>query len=244
MVAERLAEIVGAAHVLSRPSELLVYNSDGLPGYRRQPRLAVFPGTRDEAIAVVRFLADEGLPFVPRGAGTGLSGGALADDIVVIGLHRLKKIISLDVENRRATVEPGVVNLRLNKHVAPQGLIYAPVPSSEAACTIGGNVAEKSGGPHCLKYGVTLNHVLAMTVVLPSGEIVELGSRVGERDGYDLRGAFIGSEGCFGLALDITVKLTPKPQAVRTLRADFTSVDEAAHVTSATLASVIGRAAP
>src|SRR5437588_1154879 len=243
MVAERLAEIVGARHVLSRSSELLVYNSDGLPGYRRQPRLAVFPGTRDETLAVVGFLAEERLAVVPRGAGTGLSGGALADDIIVVGLHRLKKIISLDIENRRATVEPGVVNLRLNKHVAPHGLLYAPDPSSEAACTIGGNVAENAGGPHCLKYGVTLNHVLAMTVVLPSGEIVELGSRIGERDGYDLRGAFIGSEGCFGLALDITVKLTPKPQTVRTLLADFMSVDAAAHVTSAIIASGIVPAA-
>src|SRR2546430_16104609 len=145
-VAARLAEIVGERHALSRQSELLVYNSDGLPGYRRQPRLAVFPGSRDETIAVVRFLAEQELPFVPRGAGTGLSGGALADDIVVVGLHRLKKIISLDVENRRATVEPGVVNLRLNKHVAPHGLLYAPDPSSDAACTIGGNVAENAGG--------------------------------------------------------------------------------------------------
>src|SRR5256714_6022513 len=131
----RLADIVGSHHVLSRPSELLVYNSDGLPGYRRQPRLAVFPGTREETIAVVRFLAEQGLPFVPRGAGTGLSGGALADDIVVIGLHRLKQIISLDVENRRATVQPRSVTLQLNRHVAPHGLLYAPDPSSEAACT-------------------------------------------------------------------------------------------------------------
>ena len=242
-VAERLAEIVGERHVLSRQSELLVYNSDGLPGYRRQPKLAVFPGNRDQTVAIVRLLAEEGLPFVPRGAGTGLSGGALADDIVIIGLHRLKEIISLDIVNRRATVEPGVVNLRLNKHVAPHGLLYAPDPSSEAACTIGGNVAENAGGPHCLKYGVTLNHVLAMTVVLPSGEVVELGSKIGERDGYDLRGAFIGSEGCFGLALDITVKLTPKPQAVRTLLADFMSVNSAAKVTSSIIASGIVPAA-
>jgi glycolate oxidase subunit GlcD len=242
-VAERLAEIVGERYVLSRQSELLVYNSDGLPGYRRQPSLAVFPGNREQTIAVVRLLAEEGLPFVPRGAGTGLSGGALADDIVVIGLHRLKEIISLDVPNRRATVEPGVVNLRLNKHVAPYGLLYAPDPSSEAACTIGGNVAENAGGPHCLKYGVTLNHVLAMTVLLPSGEVVELGSKVGERDGYDLRGAFIGSEGCFGLALDITVKLTPRPQTVRTLLADFMSVNQAAKVTSGIIASGIVPAA-
>src|SRR5258705_6937536 len=242
-LAERLGAIVGDNHVLSRQSELLVYNSDGLPGYRRQPRLAVFPGTREEAITVIRFLAEEGLPFVPRGAGTGLSGGALADDIVVMGLHRLKKIIALDVENRRATVEPGVVNLRLNKHVAPHGLLYAPDPSSEAACTIGGNVAENARGPHCLKYGVTLNHVLSMTVLLPTVDAVELGSRIGERDGYDLRGAFIGSEGCFGLALDITVKLTPRPQTVRTLLADFMSVDAAAHATSAIIASGIVPAA-
>src|SRR5258706_14510850 len=125
-LADRLAEIVGDRHVLRRPSELLVYNSDGLPGYRRQPRLAVFPGTRDETIAVVRLLAGEGLPFVPRGAGTGLSGGALADDIVVIGIHRLKQIISLDVDNRRATVQPGGGNLRLNKNVRPQGPRYLP----------------------------------------------------------------------------------------------------------------------
>jgi glycolate oxidase subunit GlcD len=242
-IADRLADLVGERHVLVRQSELLVYNSDGLPGYRRQPRLAVFPGTRDEAIAVVRLLADEGLPFVPRGAGTGLSGGALADDIVVVGVHRLKKILALDIPNRRATVEPGVVNLKLNRHVAAHGLLYAPDPSSESACTIGGNVAENAGGPHCLKYGVTSNHVLALTVVLPSGEVVELGSRIGESDGYDLRGAFVGSEGCFGLALDITVKLTPRPQAVRTLLADFMSVDQAAHVTSAIIASGIVPAA-
>src|SRR3954466_13852424 len=185
MVVERLAEIVGESHVLSRQSELLVYNSDRLPRYRRQPKLAVFPGTREEAIAVVRYLAEQNLSFVPRGAGTGLSGGALGDHIIVVGLHRLKKVISLDIENRRATVEPGVVNLRLNRYVAPHGLLYAPDPSSEAACTIGGNVAENAGGPHCLKYGVTLNHVLAMTVVLPSGEVVELGSKTGEVDGYD-----------------------------------------------------------
>src|SRR5437588_12538535 len=204
MVAERLAEIVGEHHVLSRQSELLVYNSDGLPGYRRQPRLAVFPGTREETIAVVRFLAEQGLPFVARGAGTGLSGGALADDIVIVGLHRLKKILSLDVENRRATVEPGVVNLRLNRYVAPHGLLYAPDPSSEAACTIGGNVAENAGGPHCLKYGVTANHVLALEVVLAGGQVVQLGSPGGEPWGPDLAGLFVGSEGNFGVATPIT----------------------------------------
>ena len=242
-IAGKLESIVGGRFVMRRESDLLVYNSDGLPGYRRMPSIAVFPGNRDEAIAVVRALAEEGIPFVPRGAGTGLSGGSLADDVVLLGLHRLKRILSIDRENLRALVEPGVVNLQLNRTVAPLGMLYAPDPSSEAACTIGGNIAENAGGPHCLKYGVTLNHVIAMTVILPDGEIVTLGNPEGEAPGYDLRGAFIGSEGCFGIALDVTVKLTRKPAAVRTMLADFMSVDEAAHVTSAIIASGIVPAA-
>lgn len=242
-LADNLAAIVGERFVLRRPSELLVYNSDGLPGYRRQPRLAVFPGTRDQAIEVVRALARAGAPFVPRGAGTGLSGGALADDVVLLGMHRMKRVINIDADNRRATVEPGVVNLALNRIAGPLGLLYAPDPSSEAACTIGGNIAENAGGPHCLKYGVTLNHILAITAILPDGEIVTLGSDTGEREGYDLLGAFIGSEGCFGVALDVTVKLTKKPPSVRTMLADFTSVNDAAKVTSAIIASGIVPAA-
>ena len=242
-IAGKLESIVGERFVMKRQSDLLVYNSDGLPGYRRMPQLAVFPGNRDEAVEVVRALAAEGIPFVPRGAGTGLSGGALADDIVLLGLHRLKRILSIDRDNFRALVEPGVVNQNLNRAVAPLGMLYAPDPSSGAACTIGGNVAENAGGPHCLKYGVTLNHVIAMTVILPDGEIVTLGNPEGEAPGYDLRGAFIGSEGCFGIALDVTVKLTRMPAAVRTMLADFTSVDAAAHVTSAIIASGIVPAA-
>jgi glycolate oxidase subunit GlcD len=242
-VIARLEEIVGERHVLTRMSELLVYNSDGLPGYRKEPTLAVFPGTREETIAVVRTLAEAGLAFVPRGAGTGLSGGALADGVVLLGLHRLKKIISIDVANQRAKVEPGVINVNLNNAVAAQGLIYAPDPSSQAACTIGGNIAENAGGPHCLKYGVTLNHVIAITAILPDGEIVELGAEEGERDGYDLRGAFVGSEGCFGIALDITVRLVPRPQTIRTMLMDFLTVDAAARVTSAIVASGVVPAA-
>jgi glycolate oxidase subunit GlcD len=242
-LAEKLESIVGSRFVMTRDSDLLVYNSDGLPGYRRMPRIAVFPGNRDEVIAVVRLLAEDGTPFVPRGAGTGLSGGALADGVVLLGLHRLKRIVSIDRENLRAVVEPGVVNLHLNRAVGPLGLLYAPDPSSEAACTIGGNIAENAGGPHCLKYGVTLNHVVAMTVILPDGEVVTLGNPEGEAGGYDLRGAFIGSEGCFGIALDVTVRLTRKPAAVRTMLADFTSVNDAAHVTSAIIASGIVPAA-
>ena len=234
-----LTEIVGARQVLTRPSELLVYAMDGLPGYRRHPGVAVFPRTRQEVIDVVRLLAKEHVPFVPRGAGTGLSGGALASGTVLLGLNRLNHVLSVDAENRLAVVEPGVVNVNLTKAVAAYGLHYAPDPSSQAACTIGGNVAENAGGPHCLKYGVTLNHVAALTVVLPDGEIVSLGSADGERPGYDFVGAFVGSEGCFGVALDATVRLSRNPQAVRTLLADFPTTDSAARATSAIIAAGI-----
>ena len=240
---DRLADVVGPRGVLRRPSELVVYRSDGLPGYAKQPRIAVFPRTRDELIAVVRVLADAKVPFVPRGAGTGLSGGALADDIVLVGLNRLTRVLSIDPVERLAVVEPGVVNVALTRAATPYGLHYAPDPSSQAACTIGGNVAENAGGPHCLKYGVTLNHVRAVTAILPSGEIIKLGNPEGEADGYDLLGAFVGSEGCFGIAVDVTVRLSPNPQAVRTLLADFTSIDAAARATSEIIASGIVPAA-
>ncbi|MHB1223568.1 MAG: FAD-binding oxidoreductase [Gemmatimonadaceae bacterium] len=238
-----LGAIVGERHVRHRRSELMVYESDGLPGYRRQPRLAVFPGTRDELVAVIRLLAAEGVPFVPRGAGTGLSGGALADDVVLVGLNRLTRILRLDPDNRLAVVEPGVVNAMLTRAAAGHGLHYAPDPSSQTACTIGGNVAENAGGPHCLKYGVTLNHVIAATVVLPDGTLVSLGSADGEVEGYDLLGAFVGSEGCFGIAVDVTVRLSSDPEAVRTLLADFGSVQDAARAVSGIIASGIVPAA-
>ena len=238
-LAAGLAGIVGERRVLYRPGELLAYSSDGLPGYFKQPSIAVFPGSRDEGVAVVRELARAGVPFVPRGAGTGLSGGALADGVVLLGLNRLTRVVSIDAENALAVVEPGVVNVALSRAVAAHGLHYAPDPSSQAACTIGGNVAENAGGPHCLKYGVTLNHVVALTVVLPNGEVVTLGNAAGENDGYDLVGAFVGSEGCFGVALDVTVRLARNPQAVRTLLADFSSIDAAARAVSSIIASGI-----
>ena len=241
-LANRLARIVGERHVLRGAPELLVYSADGLPGYRKLPSLGVLPGTRAETVAVVRTLAEQGVPFVPRGAGTGLSGGALADDVVLIGLHRLKRILSIDPEARLAVVEPGVVNIALTRAAAPFGLHYAPDPSSQAACTIGGNVAENAGGPHCLKYGVTLNHIAAVTALLPDGSTMPLGG-ADEHEGYDLLGAFVGSEGCFGIALDITVRLTPNPQAVVTMLADFTSIDAAARATSAIIATGIVPAA-
>jgi glycolate oxidase subunit GlcD len=236
---DELSGIVGARHVLQRATELLVYESDALPGYHKRPRLAVFPGTGDEVIAVVRALHRARVAFVPRGAGTGLSGGALADDVVLIGLQRMRKIISVDPAARSAVVEPGVVNTSLTKAATPFGLHYAPDPSSQTACTIGGNVAENAGGPHCLKYGVTLNHVLAASIVLPGGDVVRL-ERPGENDtAYDLLGAYVGSEGCFGVTLDVTVRLTPNPEAIRTMLADFTSVDDAARATSAIVAAGI-----
>ena len=234
-----LVAIVGERRVLQRPSALVAYTSDGLPGYHQTPSLAVFPGTREELIAVVRALAQANVPFVPRGAGTGLSGGALADGTVLLGLNRLTRIIEIDAVNRIARVEPGVVNTSLQKAAAVHGLHYAPDPSSQSACTIGGNVAENAGGPHCLKYGVTLNHTVECTVILPDGEIVTLGSRYGEAPGYDLLGAFVGSEGCFGIALDCTVRLLPTAPRVRTLLADFMSLNDAALATSTIIASGI-----
>jgi glycolate oxidase subunit GlcD len=238
LVAE-LEGIVGARWVRKRGAELQVFDSDGLPGYRQLPSLAVLPGTRDELIAVVRALAKGNVAFVPRGAGTGLSGGALADGIVVVGLNRLTRILSIDAANGLAHVEPGVVNVNLGKAAAPFGLQYAPDPSSQSACTIGGNVAENAGGPHCLKYGVTMNHVVAITMLLPNGDLVTLGSPNGETEGYDLTGLFVGSEGCFGVAVDVWVRLIPLPQAIRTLLADFNSVDGAARAVSEIIATGI-----
>ncbi len=238
-----LVDLVGARWVKNRAAELAAYDADGLPGYRARPQLAVFPGTRNEVIAVVRALAAARMPFVPRGAGTGLSGGALANDIVLVGLNRLSRILEVDPVNRIARVEPGVVNARLSRAVAPHGLQYAPDPSSQSVCTIGGNVAENAGGPHCLKYGVTLNHIVECEVVLPNGDVTRLGSAFGESDGYDLLGVFVGSEGCFGIATEITVRLVPLPDRVYTLLADFPSVNAAARAVSAIVATGIVPAA-
>ncbi|MGH7569959.1 MAG: FAD-binding oxidoreductase [Gemmatimonadales bacterium] len=241
-----LREIVGDRHVRTAPAERLTYAMDGLPTHRRTPAVVVLPGTRAEVIAVVRLLAAHGVPFVPRGAGTGLSGGALADPAaVLLVLTRLNRILQLDPKNRLAVVEPGVVNVRLSAAAAPHGLHYAPDPSSQTACTIGGNVAENAGGPHCLKYGVTSQHILALEIVLADGQVVELGSprASGEPWGPDLVGLFVGSEGNFGVATRITVRLTPLPRAVRTLLADFTTLRAAGEAVSAIIASGVVPAA-
>ncbi len=233
-----LASIVGPGQVRVAAAERAAFAMDGLPTHRRVPGTVVLPSTREELIAVVRLLADRGVPFVPRGAGTGLSGGALAEpEAVLLVLTRLNRILQIDPVNRRAVVEPGVVNVKLSAAAAVHSLHYAPDPSSQTACTIGGNVAENAGGPHCLKYGVTTNHVLAIEAVLADGRVVMLGSPGGEPWGPDLVGVFVGSEGTFGIATRITVRLTPVPSAVRTLLADFSSVRSAGEAVSAIIAS-------
>jgi glycolate oxidase subunit GlcD len=243
-VAEELSRIVGPRFVRTESAELATFASDGLPTYRRTPALAVLPGSAREVSAVLALLDARGIPFVARGAGTGLSGGALAESpAVLVTLTRLGRILAVDPVNRRAVVEPGVVNASLSRAAAPHGLMYAPDPSSQTACTIGGNAAENAGGPHCLKYGVTTNHVLALEVALPSGELVRLGSPAGEPWGPDLVGAFVGSEGMFGIATEITVRLVPLPAHVRTMLADYTSLRLAGEAVSRIIAAGIVPAA-
>ncbi|HVG37636.1 MAG TPA: FAD-linked oxidase C-terminal domain-containing protein [Pyrinomonadaceae bacterium] len=230
-----LRSILGPDGVLSESDELLVYECDGLPQHKYRPRAVVFPRSTDQVAAAVKELVRAGVPFAPRGAGTGLSGGALARDRgVIIELARMKRLLDVDAANFRATVEVGVVNSHLSRVVAPLGLYYVPDPSSQATCTIGGNIAENAGGIHCLKYGMTVDHVLAARVVLGDGEIVTLDAGA---PGYDLLGLFIGSEGTFGIATEAVLKLTPIPPAVRTLLADFTDLDQASRAVSEIIAA-------
>jgi glycolate oxidase subunit GlcD len=241
---QNLTAIVGEENVLSEPDELLVYECDGLPHHKHRPRAVVFPSSTEETASVMRELARSGVPFTPRGAGTGLSGGALALNAgVVVEMARMRKILKIDVENRLAIVQPGVVNLQVSLAAAPFGLYYVPDPSSQPTCTIGGNIAESAGGIHCLKYGTTTDHVLACRVVLAGGEIVDLGTPTADTPGYDLLGTFIGSEGTFGIATEATLRLVQIPPAVRTLLAEFTEVDDASHAVSAIIAAGVMPAA-
>lgn len=238
---DNLSAIVGAENVLSKPDELLVYECDGLPQHKHLPRAVVFPSSTEETAGIMRELARANVPFTPRGAGTGLSGGALAlNSGVVIEMARMRKILHIDVENRIAVVQPGVVNLHVSRAVAPYGLYYVPDPSSQPSCTIGGNIAESAGGIHCLKYGTTTDHVLGCRVVLAGGEIVDLSI---DAPGYDLLGTFIGSEGTFGIATEATLKLAQSPPAVRTLLAEFAEVNDASHAVSAIIAAGVMPAA-
>jgi glycolate oxidase subunit GlcD len=239
-----LSAIVGPRWVKRRPAELAPFRADGLPTHEVTPAVAVLPGTRDEVIAVVRLLHRLGIPFVARGAGTGLASGALADQTaVLLVLTRLNRILRVDPASRRAVVEPGVVNARLTDAAAKYGLHYAPDPSSQAACTLGGNVAENAGGPHCLKYGVTTNHIVELELLFSDGTLTRIGSPHGEPWGPDLVALFVGSEGMFGVALEITVRLEPVPAAIRTLLAAFDSVRQASEAVSAIIASGVVPAA-
>jgi glycolate oxidase subunit GlcD len=243
LLAAELAAIAGPRWIRQRPPELRTFESDGLPTHHARPRLVVIPGSRDEVVRIVRLLHRRKASWVARGAGTGLSGGALAEDTVLIVLTRLTRILAIDPARRRARVEPGVVNAKLSEAALPLGLQYPPDPSSQTACTLGGNVAENAGGPHCLKYGVTTNYITALDVVLPDGTLARLGSPHGESWGPDLVGLFVGSEGMFGIALEITVRLEPVPPAVRTLLADFPTIRAASEAVSAIIAAGIVPAA-
>jgi glycolate oxidase subunit GlcD len=221
----RLRSIVGQNGLLERDDELFVYECDGLTLEACRPSLVVLPESTAQVSAVVRACREVGVPFVPRGAGTGLSGGAHpVPGCVVVECSRMKKILEVDADNRLAVVQPGVVNADLSATIAHLGLFYAPDPSSQLACTIGGNVAENSGGPHTLKYGATTDHVLAAEVVMPDGEVLRLGSRTGAASGLDLVGAFVGSEGTLGIVTEVTVRLTDIPEAIETLLLIFPDV--------------------
>jgi glycolate oxidase len=228
------AAIVGPDAVVTDPDELLVYESDGLTILRATADVIVFPRSTEEVAACVRLANAEGLPFVARGAGTGLAGGCLpAEGGLVVALTRMTRILEIDYDNQLAVVEPGLVNLHLSQALEARGYYYAPDPSSQLACTIGGNVANNSGGPHTLKYGVTTNHVLGVEVVLPDGEVVWLGGKLRETQGYDLVGVFVGSEGTFGIATKVVVRILRRPQAVRTFLAVFDVVERASRTVAA-----------
>lgn len=223
---------LGPRGVVQRKEELLVYECDGLTSYHQRPKLVVLPRTTEEVAAVVSICDRHGLPFIARGAGTGLSGGALpTEDGVLIVMVRMNRILSIDLDNQRVVVQPGVINNWVTQAVSGAGFYYAPDPSSQSVCSIGGNIAENSGGVHCLKYGVTTNHVLGLRLVLPDGSVADVGG-MAETPGYDLTGLFVGSEGTLGIATEITLRILQQPETVQVLLADFTSVEAAGQAVS------------
>jgi glycolate oxidase len=237
LVAE-LQAALGAEHVITEPEQLRVYECDGLTGHRAIPELVVLPGSTEDVQTVVRACHRERVPFVARGAGTGLSGGATpVAGGVVVSLARMNRILEIDLASQRIVVEPGVANLDVTRAVAADGFFYAPDPSSQQVCTIGGNVAENSGGAHCLKYGFTTHHVTGLTFVLPDGEVVELGGKALDPDGPDLLGVLVGSEGTLGIATRVTLRIVRVPQCVRTLLAAFHTMDAAGAAVSGIIAA-------
>ncbi len=235
---------LGPAGIVEDPAELGAYACDGLTAWRARPGLVVLPTTTEQVRTVVSACASEGVPFVARGSGTGLSGGAMpAAEGVLVVLSRMRRILSVDPDEAVAVVEPGVTNAAVSAAAAPFGLYYAPDPSSQIVCSVGGNVAENSGGAHCLKYGFTTNHVLGVEVVLADGTVTELGAASGDELGYDLLGVLVGSEGTLGIVTRITVRLLPRPEAVATLVADFPDPAQAGEAVSAIIAAGIVPAA-
>ena len=236
MIAQ-LGASVGPDAILTSPSDLLVYECDGYTIEKNKPDVVVFPTTTEQVVQIVKLCKEFNVPFLPRGAGTSLAGGCLpVGGGVMIALTRMKRILEVSYRDRYAVVEPGVVNLWLTNHLKPHGYHFAPDPSSQGACTIGGNVATNSGGPHTLKYGVTVNHVLGLEFVLPSGEVVQTGGPVEDNPGYDLTGVIVGSEGTFGIATKAWVRITRNPEAYRTLLGVFETVDDATN----TISDIIG----
>jgi len=235
---EELRGILGPQGLISSPEEIKTYECDALTNFRVVPSAVVLPGSVEEVQAVVRLCHRERIPFVARGSGTGLSGGALpVKGAIVIGLARMKRILEVDLPNARIVVEPGVINLEVTGRVAAADYFYAPDPSSQSVCSIGGNVAENSGGAHCLKYGFTTTHVLGLEVVLPDGSLVHMGGKTLDAPGYDLAGVFVGSEGTLGIATKITLRIVKRPECVRTLLAAFQSTNEAGAAVSGIIAA-------
>lgn len=237
---EAMVRIVGVNHVIHEPNKLHVFSCDGYVAQPGLPRAVVSPANTNEVAAVVGWLHRHGLPFLPRGAGTGLSGGAIAHNgEVMVSLVRMNQLLSVDFDNLRAVVQPGLVNLTLTKQITAEGYYYAPDPSSQSVCTIGGNLAENAGGSHCLKYGVTTNHIVAAKFVLPDGQVVDLGQPYGDPVGYDMLGLVVGSEGTLGIATEITVRILQKPQAVQTALAMFDTLGDASNTVSAIIGAGI-----
>ncbi len=235
---EDLRRIYPPKRILERSAEIAPYESDGLTAFRARPLVVVLPETQEEIVETVRVCFREAVPFVARGSGTSLSGGSMPiKDGIVIGLNRMNRILRLDPEEKIAVVESGVINLSVSGAAAPFGLYYAPDPSSQQICTIGGNVAFNAGGAHCLKYGMTSNHVLKIKAVLPDGEIAEFGGESLESTGPDLVGLFCGNEGLFGIALEITLRLLPKQEHFRTVLAAYDSLEKAGNAVSSVVSS-------
>jgi len=239
-IERHLRRILPERAVVARRQELLTYDSDGLTLHRHEPPLVVLPETTEQVAAILGCCHALGVPFVARGSGTGLSGGAVVEqEALLVVTSRMRSVLAVDLENQRITVQPGVINSWVTRAVSGEGFYYAPDPSSQVVCSIGGNVAENAGGVHCLKYGVTSNHVLELEVVLPDGTITRLGGPLAEMPGLDLRGVFIGSEGTLGIATAITLRLLPQPQTVEVLLADFSAMEAAGEAVRAVTAAAV-----